>query len=172
MLTTLEKNSEVEADQAPKGRNEVSKLFCKSYYKPYYRRLRHETDLNRGFPIRMKYIKRESQNPLFWTDFWESKAGASNTAMAFGWYGMRSASKKWGWAIPNRVAYCQAFLKLKSENIQCEVTGCSSLARNIDHDHNTGKIRGLVCAHCNHILSIFDGGSKIDYKSYLNYLKE
>ena len=171
MLTTREKNSEVEADQAPKGRNEVSKLFSKSYYKPYYRRLRHETNLNRGFPIRMKDIKRQNQNPIFWTDFWESKEHSSNSTMAFCFYGIRSACKKWGWKVPDRLAYYQAYLKLKMQDMRCEVIGCTKAARNIDHDHNTGRIRGVVCAHCNHLLSVFDGGHKPNYQSYLNYLK-
>ena len=41
----------------------------------------------------------------------------------------------------------------------------------IDHDHNTGKIRGLLCHKCNVGLGMFEDNFKLLIKA-LNYLKE
>lgn len=41
----------------------------------------------------------------------------------------------------------------------------------IDHDHNTQKIRGVLCKHCNHILGHAYDNTDI-LESALVYLKE
>lgn len=44
----------------------------------------------------------------------------------------------------------------------------------IDHDHSTGKIRGVLCKHCNHVLGHSREDSKILYNSiaYLDSHRE
>lgn len=50
----------------------------------------------------------------------------------------------------------------------CEVCG-SIINLHIDHDHNTGKVRGTLCSRCNHALGLM----KDNYKNIIrlaNYL--
>ena len=41
----------------------------------------------------------------------------------------------------------------------------------VDHDHETGKIRGLLCSHCNTGLGLFRDNPEL-LKIAINYLKE
>ena len=40
-------------------------------------------------------------------------------------------------------------LILKSQNGKCAICQCDSIKLHVDHDHNTHKIRGLLCRSCN-----------------------
>jgi hypothetical protein len=44
--------------------------------------------------------------------------------------------------------------ELKAEITECVICGANEKLV-IDHDHNTGKIRGLLCGHCNRGLGHF-----------------
>lgn len=48
----------------------------------------------------------------------------------------------------------EALLKLKTEITQCVICG-SEEKLVVDHDHNSGEIRGLLCNHCNRGLGHF-----------------
>jgi RNA polymerase subunit RPABC4/transcription elongation factor Spt4 len=50
---------------------------------------------------------------------------------------------------------------LEKQNYLCAICGKPETSKNsvglvqqlsVDHDHRTGKIRGLLCCHCNHLL--------------------
>ena len=61
---------------------------------------------------------------------------------------------------------------LKAQNSVCAI--CSSLNRNgnrlsVDHDHKTGKVRGLLCSKCNHGIGIFND-EVLRVKSAMEYL--
>lgn len=64
----------------------------------------------------------------------------------------------------NVCAVCQ-----KPETTKGHRTG---LLRNlsIDHCHTTGKIRGLLCTNCNHVLGKFNDDEEL-FKRAINYLK-
>lgn len=59
----------------------------------------------------------------------------------------------------------------------CEICGSSDTKHtkqkyfNVDHCHNTGKIRGLLCHACNIAIGKFEDNPEIVLKAY-NYLKE
>jgi len=66
--------------------------------------------------------------------------------------------------------------KLESQNGVCGICGClppnnrkKHLA--VDHDHNTGKVRGLLCDNCNRGLGLLKDDVETLEKAIL-YLKE
>lgn len=68
------------------------------------------------------------------------------------------------------------FLLEQKQNYKCAICGNSNIGRltskkwNVDHNHKTKKLRGLLCHHCNVIL----GHVKDDYQLLLKaieYLK-
>jgi Recombination endonuclease VII. len=49
---------------------------------------------------------------------------------------------------------------LLSQDYCCGLCGIrDGMTLHIDHNHRTGKVRGLLCAKCNHFISIFDNAS-------------
>ena len=48
----------------------------------------------------------------------------------------------------------EELLKLKAEVTECVICGANEKLV-VDHDHKTGKIRGLLCNHCNRGLGHF-----------------
>lgn len=66
---------------------------------------------------------------------------------------------------------------LAAQNHKCKICGCSDMTSNrgnklhIDHDHSTGKVRGLLCAKCNTGLGAFKDNIAVLYEaiSYLQY---
>jgi hypothetical protein len=72
-------------------------------------------------------------------------------------------------------------LLLKNQNGVCAICGNKETAingatkkvrlLNVDHDHQTGKVRGLLCSKCNHMIGLGNDDTNI-FKSAINYLKK
>lgn len=56
------------------------------------------------------------------------------------------------------------------ETTKCQICGSEPRKKrhSIDHDHSTGKVRGMLCTPCNQKLGWFENNSK----EILTYLKE
>jgi hypothetical protein len=66
-------------------------------------------------------------------------------------------------------------LMLSEQNHSCYICGikdidCPKSVLHVDHDHSTGKIRGLLCHHCNTGLGHFKDNVELLQKAieYLN----
>lgn len=68
-------------------------------------------------------------------------------------------------------------LMLKSQNNCCKICGIDNVNNSqhkhlhIDHDHSTGKIRGLLCSKCNTLLGSCKDNIEI-LKNAIGYLNE
>ena len=61
----------------------------------------------------------------------------------------------------------------KQQDNKCMICGCEFTDRNkgfVDHDHVTGKIRGLLCNKCNTLLGMANDNIDI-LENAINYLK-
>ena len=64
---------------------------------------------------------------------------------------------------------------VKKQNNKCKIclTDFSLLSRkniHVDHDHSSGKVRGLLCARCNRVLGLLEESSRILY-GMIQYLE-
>ena len=71
----------------------------------------------------------------------------------------------WGWRIKKRYGIVpeEYDILLEKQGGACIICGDIPTNRrlDIDHDHNTGEIRGLLCNKCNRGLSIFRESSEL-----------
>ncbi len=60
---------------------------------------------------------------------------------------------------------------IKDQNNKCSICGKEPTKRqlSVDHDHKTGKIRGLLCNNCNHAIGKFDDDVILMIKA-INYI--
>lgn len=73
-------------------------------------------------------------------------------ALPYGWYDATLKSQG------NKCAICR---KLNTSTKRCFA---------VDHDHKTGKVRGIVCYNCNRLLNAFDN---VDlFKALCNYVNK
>jgi nitrate/TMAO reductase-like tetraheme cytochrome c subunit len=64
----------------------------------------------------------------------------------------------------NRCAVCE-------EAITPEYTGSTDTTAHVDHNHRTGKVRGLLCHHCNKAIGHFKESTKI-MQNAISYLRQ
>lgn len=80
--------------------------------------------------------------------------------------------KKSGIFPPNKKEYIEIFTDLP--NRSCEICGMGytkgNVSLHIDHDHSTGKIRGVLCEKCNKGIGLFNDSADL-LKSAIKYLK-
>jgi hypothetical protein len=43
----------------------------------------------------------------------------------------------------------------KAQGGKCKICGVLMTCAHVDHNHTTGKVRGLLCYRCNHALGLF-----------------
>jgi len=56
-----------------------------------------------------------------------------------------------------------------AQNSMCAICGRELVRPHIDHDHDTGKIRGLLCTQCNTAIGLLQDSSKVAFNA-ANYL--
>ena len=62
---------------------------------------------------------------------------------------------------------------LRRQNYRCDLCGdpfTDKLKPHLDHNHSSGKIRGLVCVHCNNVLGFGKEKPKI-YRQTIDYIE-
>lgn len=101
-------------------------------------------------------------------------------------------SRDWNKAHPERVAEIsrkymfgitpeEFDLKIKNQKNRCAICGRKEAHRShwtgkltslsVDHDHDTGKVRDLLCRNCNRVLGFFDDNI-ILFEKVIQYLKK
>lgn len=62
---------------------------------------------------------------------------------------------------------------LEKQNSRCAICQIEKSRLHIDHDHKTGKVRGLLCQRCNISIGWFENhASQHDLQSYLGLVVE
>ena len=92
----------------------------------------------------------------------------------------KSCSKERKLKIRYNVSVSDYNIIYKKQNGVCAIcnkkessTNCNGKVRvlSVDHNHSTGKIRGLLCARCNQALGLFQDNPK-NLKQAIKYLEK
>jgi phosphoenolpyruvate carboxylase len=104
--------------------------------------------------------KIEDLRAIPWVFSW-----SASRVMLPGWYGFGSAVESWvqsegdaGLArlrYSNLVSFEQFQVMLKNQEKACGICK-KEVPLGVDHNHNTGKVRGLLCQKCNHAIGLLD----------------
>ena len=65
------------------------------------------------------------------------------------------------------ITYSKYLQELKKQNSKCLICQKEMNNPQVDHDHNTGKYRGILCVPCNNGLGIYENKKDL----FENYLK-
>jgi hypothetical protein len=126
---------------------EKSKLSKKAYYSSHKKQ-----ELNRAKKRRKEHpeiFKKWREEHRYYTKNWHLK-------------------KNYGITL---VQYNEMLIAQNGTCIICkreEIDKNKSLA--VDHDHQTGKVRGLLCRRCNTVLGLLNENPEI-FNTFINYLK-
>ena len=102
---------------------------------------------------------RERENELARISYHKNKSTARN----------RQLKEKFGISIEE---YDELLKKQNNKCAICESISCKSGNRfAVDHDHNTGRVRGLLCLACNTSLGQFNDSQELLYKA-ISYLQK
>lgn len=84
----------------------------------------------------------------------------------------KAASNRWARAnfkMKYGMSNDQFYAMSASQGNKCKICGCE-VKLTVDHDHVTGKVRGLLCGHCNSILGMSDDNQETLSRA-IEYLK-
>jgi hypothetical protein len=87
---------------------------------------------------------------------------------------MRTDEKRWEAKLSKAAANYGITMQEANELYSrgsCESCGNSDRTMNIDHCHETGKVRGLLCGDCNRALGLL-GDKEENILSLLNYKRK
>ena len=109
---------------------------------------------------RCRLCEREKSNRYFRTPHRKDQKKKSDR--------VKSLRKKYGMSTAE---YQKIFNEQKGrcEICRCEVTAQRYGVFKVDHDHKTGKVRGLLCHHCNFGIGMFKDNPEL-CRSAIDYL--
>ena len=84
-----------------------------------------------------------------------------------------SRLKSFNWRLKTFGLTLEDYNKLKlAQSLRCGICGVEeNKSFNIDHDHSTGKVRGLLCGPCNRAIGLFKESEQA-LLSAVNYLRK
>jgi hypothetical protein len=153
---------------------------CQNEYRKNYNLLNKEKvqEKNRKYNAKTRERRQEwtqnnrKENPERYKDY-----AAKYHHLNFIQYQARRTARKYG------LSYEEYIELIKASNDKCAICKCEEKRNlgkkekmtqlSIDHDHNTGKVRGLICYGCNLILGFSNDSIELLQKaiSYLNVHK-
>ena len=107
--------------------------------------------------------RKAEEDPNYWKDKYdETKAKAyreSNRAVL-----SEKSWKKYGIVDMTYDRYLDELVK---QDNKCKICDKELTKPHVDHDHNTGRYRGMLCTACNNGLGIFEK-NKVRFQKYLD----
>jgi len=76
------------------------------------------------------------------------------------------AEKQWKTRGIIDMSYKKYLEELDKQKGKCKICGCEMNKPQVDHDHKTGKYRGILCIPCNNGLGIFEKNKSL-FEIYL-----
>ena len=100
-----------------------------------------------------KYAKKKlEENPNYWSEIYDKekakKYREENRPMLM--------EKNWISKGIIDMSYDKYLIELENQQGKCKICEKEMVLPHVDHDHNTGKYRGLLCVACNNGLGTYD----------------
>lgn len=65
------------------------------------------------------------------------------------------------------ITYEKFLIELKKQKNKCKICNTEMMNPQVDHDHITGKYRGILCVPCNNGLGIYENKKEL-FENYIN----
>lgn len=164
------------------GKQEFAQGYCSTHYK----RIQRHGDVNHGRPpdwgvkeaeIKARSLAKPTEPVWKRQGFEDSKAWARHHARE---YRKNNPDMMWEKELKKhfKIGIKDYTAMLESQNGVCAI--CKQPERilikgkllrlSVDHCHKTGKIRGLLCSHCNHAIGKFEDNI-VSLKAAIDYLE-
>jgi hypothetical protein len=131
-------------------------------YMKLYREKRKQTGLDKEYN-KNYYKKRIEENPNYNREKYDKEKSAvyrENNREYF-------REKNWARRGIDGITYEKYLFDLKEQKGRCMICHGEMNKPHVDHDHNTGKYRGLLCTSCNTGLGIYEK-MKDKFEHYLS----